>query len=86
MTAGIDGAATAAAGPDSGSGAPGGVLVVAGTRFEQDADQPVADLAQRSAVRLAAGAQLVVVELIAKGNRCGVGATRQVVGGRRPGR
>jgi hypothetical protein len=52
----------------------------------QDADQLVADLAQRGAVRLAAGAQLVVVELIAKGNRRRVGATRQVVGGRGPGR
>src|SRR5215472_16501544 len=43
---------------------PGGVLVVAGAGFEaavQDADQPVAGLAQRGGVRLAAGAELVVV-------------------------
>jgi hypothetical protein len=40
------------------------VLVVAGGGLQaaaQDADQPVAELAQRGAVALAAGAELVVV-------------------------
>ena len=43
---------------------PGGVLVVCGAGFQaavQDADQPVAELAQRGAVALAAAAQLVVI-------------------------